>query len=145
MPQFHVIWAIQDHILTLAPKICTVKELTKDPGCVVPVLRKILSEYEAFHFETLENSAVKILSRLVPSKKELNQKLPKLFSLFPMPSLRWRFIHLNALGLKALMSESKKFGKTSASSDDNDDNSNYDSGFQIFTNVFMLDKYGFDR
>jgi hypothetical protein len=145
MSHYNVIWALKDHIIPITPKLCTVKELTNNPGGVIPVLKKILTEYEAFALQTLEKVAIKILLGLTPSKKELKVKLPKLFTLFPMPGLHWRFIHLNAKGLKALLSQSKKFGKTSSSSHEIEDNSNYASGFQIFKNVFKLDQYGYDR
>jgi hypothetical protein len=132
MSIFNVIWALEDHIIPITPKLCTVKEVINNPGGVIPVLKKILTEYEAFALQTLEKVAIKILLGLTPSKKELKVKLPKLFTLFPMPGLHWRFIHLNAKGLKALLSQSKKFGKTSASSHEIEDNSKLCLGISNF-------------
>jgi hypothetical protein len=145
MSHFNAIWSLKQHIISITPKLCTVKELTKDPGSIIPVLGKILTEYEAFGIQSLEKVAIKVLLGQTPSEKELNVKLPKLFSLFPNPSLRWRFVHLNAKGLMALLSQSKRFGKTPATSEEVEDNSNYASGFQIFNNVFKLEQYGYDR
>ena len=63
------------------------KALSTSPGAFIPALKFMLKEIEK-PYETIRNG-----------KQSDTEVLPRLFSLFPNPSLGWRFISLNALTL----------------------------------------------
>jgi hypothetical protein len=52
------------------------------------VLKKILEEYESEHAAAPQNEQT--------SKESDNTVLPRLFSIGPLPSMKWRFIDINA-------------------------------------------------
>lgn len=83
--------AVQEIIAFLRPEmpsLCTAQEMAARPGKFIPILRVILAEYTLEHQRATE---------------EKTQTLPRLFSLSPKPSLRWRFIILQADALGPML------------------------------------------
>jgi hypothetical protein len=69
---------------TYIPRPLDSKALAASPGAYIPALKYMLKQMEEPH-KAARNG-----------KRSDTQVLPRLFSLFPNPSLGWRFIPLNA-------------------------------------------------
>jgi hypothetical protein len=70
------------------PKPVTLVSLSASPGAYVPMLSHIMGKYERQYQEQQSSS------------QELEQ-LPRLFSLSPLPSFKWRFITINPNSLSS--------------------------------------------
>ncbi|GAA5812687.1 hypothetical protein MFLAVUS_006144 [Mucor flavus] len=77
----------QELIATDIPRPVTLQSLTASPGSYIPILATILQKNEQEHTRITSN--------------ELDETPPRLFSLVPAPSLKWRFIDINANVLAA--------------------------------------------
>lgn len=97
------------------PTSPTPENLSATPGSFIPFLATILSSVEDRFYQTSDE----------------DQK-PRLYSLLPVPSLRWKYVLMNA---KALCSNVKGL--------------KYSSGFaeeqRIFNSVFDLSCFGYKR
>jgi hypothetical protein len=124
---------IEEGLLPKIPRPCTSTKRSATPGAFIPALKHMLSQYELEH---LEYSVAMYLanpkSETVKPDPSVTRTLPKLFALFPIPSMHWRFVHLNAKSIKALLSIPGPL----------DD---YEGNMQLFEQVFDLAKFGFNR
>jgi hypothetical protein len=82
LPLFTVVDGLCNELENVCPKPATPEQLSASPGEFVPTLKTILEMYDTIY---LEDQA-----------KGSSTQLPRLFSLCPLPSFRWRFITLNA-------------------------------------------------
>jgi hypothetical protein len=82
LPLFTIVDGLCNDLENVCPKPATPEQLSASPGEFVPTLKTILEMYDSIY---LENQA-----------KGSSTQLPRLFSLCPLPSFRWRFITLNA-------------------------------------------------
>jgi hypothetical protein len=118
------------------PKIlrpCTSTMLSATPGAFIPALKYMLSQYELEHLEySVAMHLANPKSELVKPDPSVLRTLPKLFALCPIPSMHWRFVHLNAKSIKSLLSIPGPL----------DD---YEGNMQLFEKVFDLAKFGFNR
>jgi hypothetical protein len=104
----------------LCPKPVTPEELAANPGQYIPTLKHILSEYDRIYWEHAN------------SKISATNVLPKLFSLAPLPSFRWRYISMNA---ELLASMFHTIDRPTCPDD-------YGS---VFYRIFNFEQFGFDR
>ena len=102
----------------LVPERVTLINLSKNPEKFIPVLSHILSEYEVEH----KNHHSFDVRRL---------PLPRLFGLFPTPSLHFRSITMSAPTLSAFLK------KPVASS--------YNKQLEMFTDIINFKMLRFDR
>ncbi|GAA5817815.1 hypothetical protein MFLAVUS_011372 [Mucor flavus] len=77
----------QELITIDIPRPVTLQSLAASPGSYIPTLATILQKNEQEHARITSN--------------ELDETPPRLFSLVPAPSLKWRFIDINANVLAA--------------------------------------------
>ncbi|GAA5813881.1 hypothetical protein MFLAVUS_007369 [Mucor flavus] len=77
----------QELIIIDIPRPVTLQSLAASPGSYIPILATILQKNEQEHTRITSN--------------ELDETPPRLFSLVPTPSLKWRFININANVLAA--------------------------------------------
>jgi hypothetical protein len=118
LPLFTIVDGLCNDLENVCPKPATPEELSASPGEFVPTLKTILEIYETIH---LENQA-----------KSSSTQLPRLFSLCPLPSFRWRCITLNAELLASFFPSIQK----------PDCPAQYAS---VFHQVFNFDQFGFQR
>jgi hypothetical protein len=71
-------------IQSICPSLPTPQNLAASPGSYVPALKYILKELETEHATALEQ------------KRISSMELPRLFSISPSPSMKWRHISINA-------------------------------------------------
>jgi hypothetical protein len=105
----------QDISVTKMPKPVTPESLSESPGAYVPMLTSIMKKYELLHQQ----------------QSSQDENLPRLFSLTPVPSLRWRFISINPNALAA-------FARISLPS-------TYEGKLDMFNRVFDFKKLKIDR
>lgn len=98
------------------PKPVTLLTLAASPGAYIPMLATILRKNEEEHARIALN--------------QLDEVLPRLFSLSPVPSLKWRFIDINPNVLSAFAR--KKLPTT------------YSGKLEMFQEVFNFDKINID-
>lgn len=112
---------IDDFCLTLSnmniPRPVTLQTLSASPGAYIPMLATILQKNEE------ENTRI--------TSNRLNEVPPRLFSLTPVPSMKWRFIDINPNVLSAFARKSKA--------------SSYAGKLEMFQQVFDLDRVKVDR
>jgi hypothetical protein len=93
--------ATADQICTnlenLCPKPVTPESLSRSPGVYIPVLKKILADYESDHEVASRNQQA---SRTKGSDEMV---LPKLFSVGPLPNMKWRHIDISAELLSSMI------------------------------------------
>lgn len=120
LPLVAVIDSICDDLEALVPKPATQERISASPGAYLPALKYILSCYEAEH-------------RVAEASEEEPDytSLPRLFSISPKPSTKWRFISINAELLASLLPIAAP-----------NDPSDY---AQVFFEVFDFSRFGFDR
>lgn len=86
------------------PKPVTLISLSNSPGAYIPMLSRLMKKNERIYQQeeqrVQENKKDKGKNQ-DEEDKEKRQILPRLFSLFPVPSLKWRFISLNPNSVSA--------------------------------------------
>lgn len=126
---------ISDFIETLFPLIptpCDKSNLSKAPGNYVLALAHV-SKY----FQTLreERAAAAYLAGLSLEEKEhlkiIFKGVPRCFTVFPIPSLKWRHITLNTKALQPMT------GTMTAARFQND--------WAIFNHFFKMEEFGYTR
>lgn len=131
LPLLSALRKLEDELFPLVPVPCTQRAISASPGSVVPALRFILNQYTLQHNEhSVVTSGMSLKGQLF--KKSLQTKLPKLFALYPVPSMKWRFVDLNAKALQVLVSVPST-------------ESDYEGNMNTFDYCFNLDRYGFKR
>ncbi|CEG76552.1 hypothetical protein RMATCC62417_11437 [Rhizopus microsporus] len=105
---------------TEIPKPVTVKCLAASPGSYIPMLREILKRCMAENQKQQENQEY--------GQQEKPSYMARLFSLFPVPSLKWRSVSINPNTLSSFAGKPKQ--------------SNYDDKFNMFNTVFDLSSLG---
>ncbi|CEG76709.1 hypothetical protein RMATCC62417_11569 [Rhizopus microsporus] len=98
------------------PKPVTVKSLAASPGSYIPMLREILKRYMAKNQKQQENQEY--------GQQEKPSYMTRLFSLFPVPSLKWRSVSINPNTLSSFVGKPKQ--------------SNYEDKFNMFNTDFDL-------
>lgn len=96
------------------PKPVTLESFFKSPGAYIPTLSKILKKHEEVYYEP-----------------QGGQVLPRLFSLVPTPSFKWRFISINPNSLSAFTSIQLP--------------NSYEGKFEMFKKVFDFSRLKVDR
>lgn len=96
------------------PKPVTPQSLSKSPGAYIPMLSSILRKQESISLNLSTDEAA-----------------PRLFSLAPLPSLKWRFITINSNVLAAF--SGKRLPST------------YEEKLNMFNQVFNLKRFKIDR
>ncbi|CEI86448.1 hypothetical protein RMCBS344292_00888 [Rhizopus microsporus] len=105
---------IYDGLQARLPIPPTVKNLTAFPTKFVPALAAIISELE----------------QLCVEHEDDNAKMPRRFSLMPTPSMRWRYISINAKALQTI---------TKHKSD-----GTYKGNVSMFYSIFNFKKFGYE-
>lgn len=134
---------IIEELQAVITRPCDPASLSADPGAFFPILRYILQKYTSAHQEAEAALALMALSRDGEEEDEDKgneagrnkdlEKLPRLFSLVPLPKFHWRFVTVNAKSLSSLLSI-KPTGV-----------GNYERNLELFDKVLDLDKYRFNR
>ncbi|KAI8384662.1 uncharacterized protein BYT42DRAFT_643441 [Radiomyces spectabilis] len=78
------------------PKPVTPVSLSSNPGAYIPMLKMILSQYELKHSQHNQQEA----------GQDEHAALLRLFSLFPLPTFKWRYIAINPNVLAAFLGRS---------------------------------------
>lgn len=116
----------------------TVSSLAASPGSYIPILKYLMVEYEKEHEEDQHNKNVasEELSNgetEITSEQQESNNLPRLFSLTPEPSVKFRFISITPTGLKAFTTKYKKLP------------SNFVDNQDMFFEVFNFSKLNIKR
>ena len=75
------------------PRPANLTTLSAAPGHAFPALRHVLSQYELEHAE----HAVAAILAGVDDLQVNSDKLPRVFSLTPLPSMKWRFVDITVV------------------------------------------------
>ncbi|CEG79169.1 hypothetical protein RMATCC62417_13666 [Rhizopus microsporus] len=102
------------------PKLITVKSLAASPGSYIPMLREILKRCMAENQKQQENQE--------HDQQEKPSYMTWLFSLLPVPSLKWRFVSINSNTLSSFAGKPIQ--------------SNYEDKLNMFNTVFDLSALG---
>jgi hypothetical protein len=81
---------------TLVPKPLDIATISASPGAYIPVMKFILNDLETVHQEAANTKGTSSIT------------LPRLFSLCPTPSFRWRYVSLNAETLASFFTNISK-------------------------------------
>lgn len=87
-------------LLIRIPKPVTPVNLSKSPGSYLPMLAHILKVNERQHQQQQDQQQQD--QQQQDQQQQAQQQLPRLFSLCPQPSFKWRFITVNPNCLAAL-------------------------------------------
>jgi hypothetical protein len=76
---------------SLVPRPLNQETLSASPGSYIPALKFMLRELELFHQQAQND------------KTSDSSVLPRLYSIGPLPSMKWRFVSLNAYTLASIL------------------------------------------
>lgn len=106
----------------------TKESLNNEPFKILPALRYILNKYDAIY---------KAQAAQKDKADSTKPPLPRRFSLFPNPSLHWRFIKIDAQNLTGIFPEAKQKKQANESS--------FDHQQRCFYQAFAFKKLGIQR
>lgn len=101
------------------PRPVTLQSLSRNPGSYIPMLAAILKKNEQKY------------QQMPSAEPQQDKNSPRLFSLAPVPSLKWRFITINPNVLAAFAG--KKLPDT------------YEGKLEMFNQVFNFQRLRIDR
>ena len=126
---------LNDDWFSLIPAPCNLTNLKAQPGRFVPVLAKIS---EVFALFAQERCVAGYLAGLSLEDKEdrkiIYKNVPRRFTVFPIPSMKWRHVTINTQALCSLAGMSRVPSETA-----------YDHNMAHFDRCFKLHEYGYTR
>jgi hypothetical protein len=131
--QLFSINAICDELCRIdVPRPVTTVRLTTSPGKYLPLLKFILEKYETeFEAHRQAQDQPQYHQQDQQQRKPTFPQLLRLFSMLPLPSLKWRYITINPNALAAI-------AKLKLSN-------RYEEQLKMFSNVFDLGKFKIKR
>ncbi|KAI8984633.1 hypothetical protein BDF20DRAFT_911710 [Mycotypha africana] len=88
----------------LERKPLTKETVTERPQIMIPLFIYMMQVYERQIMESLEETTTRHLPQEEPQNRRLPPFVPRLLSLFPNPSHKWRFIKIDAQNLRHFFS-----------------------------------------
>lgn len=115
------------------PIPCTLLNLKSLPGKFLPLMAKISEEFALF---AQERCAIGYLAGLniedKEDKKIIYKKVPRPFTVFPIPSMKWRHVSINTQAICGLAGISRG-------------DKSYERNMAHFNQCFKLEEYGYTR